>query len=161
MPFNIFNHKNGRARRPVPKKHHHKKLVISEMRGEKALIHSESLVLDTQLFHFTAAAIKSFVCYIFMCPGKEGEKLCIRNNVNGLMDSLSRYLEKKNKLLLSQFLREHKKGNFYFDVNVGGWRNKQNCWCFVCRMLVVTCRFRKLFFHPCSYFQSNDNKGKT
>lgn len=79
MPFNIFNHKNGRARRPVPKKHHHKKLVISEIRGEKALIHSESLVLDTQLFHFTAAAIKSFVCYgcIFLCAQERKKKNCV------------------------------------------------------------------------------------
>lgn len=105
----------------MPKKHHHKKLVISEMRGENALIHSESLVLDTQLFHFTASAIKSFVytfrLYIFIQPEEEGEKLCTRNDDNGLMDSLSRYLEKKRKVLLSQFLLEHEKGNFHFDVN--------------------------------------------
>lgn len=71
MLFNIFNHKTENLRLTEASS---QKLVISE---RNALIHSESLALDTQHFHFTAVPSKVFCAMVVVYFYTPGEKVVV------------------------------------------------------------------------------------
>lgn len=162
MAFNIFNHKKmNRDEKTCAQRNIITKISDKQNAGWK-FFNSQRIACTWYRFFSSFYSLTSNALVVNFYVQGERKREMYTYRIMVTAHGLRRYLEKIP--LLSQFLLEHKKENFYFDVNVCRWQNKQSCWRFVLNAGRYLPLWRKLYYLLfLSFFslsQSSDNERK-